>query len=82
MPKRFCVMLLSFKNAFDSRGGDRFDYPVGDAFLRFIHIFGYDTVKKDDTIQIWQKNVAKSWAEFVLLSEDSAVDLKDGPYCK
>ena len=25
------------------------------------------------------KNVAKSWAEFVLLSEDSAVDLKMDP---
>mgnify|MGYP000941275253 CR=1 FL=1 len=76
--KDFVSCFLSFKNAFDSRGGDRFDYPVGDAFLRFIHIFGYDTVKKM-TPSDMAKNVAKSWAEFVLLSEDSAVDLKMDP---
>ena len=52
--KDFVSCFLSFKNAFDSRGGDRFDYPVGDAFLRFIHIFGYDTVKKIHR-QIWQR---------------------------
>ncbi len=69
---------LSFKNAFDAKGGGRFDYPAGDAFLRFIHIFGYDTVKEMSTSEM-AKNVAKSWAEFQLLSEDSEIDLSMDP---
>ncbi len=69
---------LSFKNAYDSNGGSRFDYPAGDAFLRFIHIFGYDTVKAMTPAEM-SKNVAKSWAEFELLSEDSEIDLSMNP---
>ena len=43
--KDFVSCFLSFKNAYDARGGERFDYPAGDAFLRFIHIHGYEHVK-------------------------------------
>lgn len=69
---------LSFKNAFESRGGNKFGYPTGDAFLRFIHIFDYDNVKNMSLADM-SKNVAKSWEEFELLSEDNAVDLKMDP---
>ena len=48
---------LNFRTAYESRGGDRFDYPVGDAFLRFIHIHGYDTVRHMTPEQM-DKNVA------------------------
>ncbi len=70
--------LLAFKNAYYSRGGDKFDYPLGDAFLRFIHIHGYKNVLNMSTDDM-SKNIAKTWAEFVLLSENSAVDLKMDP---
>lgn len=74
----FVSCFLSFKNAYDARGGERFDYPVGDAFLRFIHIHGYNHVKNMITEEM-TKSVAKTWAEFELLSENSAVDLKMDP---
>lgn len=74
----FVSSFLNFRNAFDQRGGEKFDYPVGDAYLRFIHIHGYDSVKKMAPSQM-AKNVAKTWDEFELLSEDSAVDLRMDP---
>lgn len=76
--KDFVSCFLCFKNAYDARGGERFDYPAGDAFLRFVHIHGYNHVK-DMLPEEMAKNVAKTWAEFELLSENSAVDLKMDP---
>lgn len=76
--KDFVSCFLSFKNAYDARGGERFDYPAGDAFLRFIHIHGYEHVK-DMLPSEMAKNVAKTWAEFELLSENSAVELRMDP---
>lgn len=69
---------ITFKNSFEMRGGDKFDYPIGDAYLRFIHIHGYDCVKNMSPAEM-SKNVAKTWAEFELLAENSAVDLKMDP---
>ena len=69
---------ITFKNAFEMRGGDKFEYPIGDAYLRFIHIHGYDCVKNMSPAEM-SKNVAKTWAEFELLAENSAVDLKMDP---
>lgn len=74
----FVSCFLSFKNAYDARGGERFDYPAGDAFLRFIHIHGYEHVKNMIAEEM-NKSVAKTWAEFELLSENNAVDLKMDP---
>lgn len=69
---------LNFRNAYEARGGDKFDFPVGDSFLRFIHIHGYDSVKSM-SIDDMNKNVAKTWAEFELLDENEEVDLKMDP---
>lgn len=76
--KDFTSSFLLFKNAFEQRGGDRFDYPVGDAYLRFIHIHGYKEVKSMTPSEM-SKNVAKTWEEFELLSEKEAVDLVMDP---
>ncbi len=69
---------LLFSNAYYARGGGRFDFPVGDAFLRFIHIFGYETAKCMSSIEM-ADNVRKSWAEFELLSDDEEIDLMMNP---
>ena len=69
---------LNFRTAYESRGGDRFDFPVGDAYLRFIHIHGYDNVKHMTSDEM-DKNVAKTWEEFELLSDNSGVELKMDP---
>lgn len=69
---------LNFRLAYESRGGDKFDFPTGDSFLRFIHIHGYDAVKKMTKSEM-AKNVAKTWAEFELLDDNSEVELKMTP---
>ena len=69
---------LLFSNAYYARGGGRFDFPVGDAFLRFINIFGYENAKCMSSIEM-ADNVRKSWAEFELLSDDEEIDLMMNP---
>lgn len=69
---------LSFRKAFEARGGDKFDYPVGDAFLRFIHIHGYDSAKEMSGAEM-SASVAKTWAEFMLLAQDKEVELMLDP---
>jgi len=69
---------LNFSNAYYARGGGRFDFPAGDAFLRFIHIFGYNTAKNMSPPEM-AENVRKSWAEFKLLSDDDEIDLMMNP---
>ncbi|MCI6163570.1 MAG: BMP family ABC transporter substrate-binding protein [Lachnospira sp.] len=74
----FVSSFLNFRNAYEARGGEKFDYPVGDAYLRFIHIHGYDSVKNMSVADM-ALNVGKTWAEFELLSENSEVTLKMDP---
>lgn len=74
----FSSSYLRFRAAFENRGGDHFDYPVGDAYLRFIHIFGYNTVKNMTDAE-FEKNIAKSWAEFELLSDDGGAKMQMKP---
>lgn len=74
----FISCYLNFRKAYEDRGGNRFDYPVGDAFLRFIHIHDYEEVKHM-TEEDMARNVGKTWEEFELLAENSAVDLLMDP---
>lgn len=74
----FVSSFLAFRSAYEMHGGDRFEFPVGDAYLRFIHIHGYDTVCKMSTAEM-NTNVMNTWAEFQLISENSGVDLKMDP---
>lgn len=74
----FVSSYLRFRSAYESRGGDRFDYPAGDAYLRFIHIHGYDNVK-NMSVEDMNRNVAKTWAEFILLDKDSEVEVMMNP---
>lgn len=76
--KDLCSCYINFRNAYESRGGDKFDFPVGDSFLRFMHIHGYEAVK-NMTQQEMSKEVAKTWAEFELLEDNSEVELKFDP---
>lgn len=73
-----CSAYLNFKNAYISRGGDKFDFPIGDSFLRFVHIHGYKNVVDMIPMEM-NKNVAKTWAEFELLDDNSEVNFKLDP---
>lgn len=74
----FVSSFLAFRTSYEAHGGERFDFPVGDAFLRFIHIHGYETVKQMSTSEM-NANVMGTWAEFELFSENNRVDLKMDP---
>ncbi|MBQ4284351.1 MAG: BMP family ABC transporter substrate-binding protein, partial [Lachnospira sp.] len=69
---------LNFRNAFVARGGQKFDYPIGDAFLRFIHIHSYECVRNMGPHEM-DKSVAKTWQEFELLDDNSEVELMMDP---
>lgn len=69
---------LNFRKAFVARGGEKFYYPIGDAFLRFIHIHGYDSVRAMSPYDM-DKNVAKTWQEFELLDDHGEVELMMDP---
>ena len=73
-----CSAYYNFKTAYLDKGGEKFDFPIGDAFLRFVHIHGYDNVVNMIPSEIG-KNVLKTWAEFELLEDNSEVDIKLDP---
>lgn len=73
-----CSAYYNFKVAYLARGGNEFDYPIGDSFLRFVHIHGYENVVKMIPSEM-SKNVAKTWAEFELLDDNSEVNFNLAP---
>lgn len=75
---KFSSVYTWFASEFRARGGDKLDITPGDAFLAFITLYGYDTIDDKTTEEIHQL-VAKSWEEFVLMGENSEIDLKMKP---
>ncbi len=69
---------INFRKSFWDRGGEKFDYPVGDAFLRFIHIHSYESVRGMAPKEL-DANVAKTWQEFELLDDNGEVELMLDP---
>ncbi len=57
---------------------DKLTVTVGDAFLAFIKVYGYEEIIRMTTKEL-KDLVAKSWEEFSLLEEEREVDLKMDP---
>ena len=57
---------------------DKLNISTGDAFLSFITLYGYEAVNEKTTSEL-QALIAKSWEEFVLLGEETEVELKMKP---
>ena len=55
-----------------------FSYTVGDAFLAFVSVQGYEQVCGLSTRQL-KESMAKSWEEFRLLDREEDIDLKLNP---
>ncbi|MCH3986956.1 MAG: BMP family ABC transporter substrate-binding protein [Lachnospiraceae bacterium] len=71
---------MRFRDAFLAHGGAKFGYPVGDAYLRFIHIQNYNEVIHYSPSDM-DKYVVRYWGEFELLgqSDEKSADVKLSP---
>ncbi len=67
-----------FKQTLEGMGGEQLKCTVGDAFLGYIHIYGYATMRKKTGTQI-KREIEKIWEELELLQEEQAIDLKLDP---
>lgn len=67
-----------FSNAFEERGGKRLAITLGDAFVTFLKVFGYESLLRMQP-QEYAENVSKCWSEFEVLTEQEQVDLVLNP---
>lgn len=78
---KFSSIYTRFSAEYRAKGGAKLNISTGDAFLSFITLYGYEAVNEKTTSEL-QKLIAKSWEEFVLLGEESEVELKMKPVQK
>ena len=74
----FSSAYTRFSAAYEAKGGKKLDVLPGDAFLSFIELYDYQTVKEMTTAELNEK-LAKSWDEFQLLRTDQSVELQMDP---
>lgn len=67
-----------FKKVFEARRTEEIELTVSDAFLVYIQIFGYETVKKQIESEI-KEGLEKIWAELVLQSNGGRITLVEEP---
>lgn len=67
-----------FKKLFEEMGGGRLKCTVGDAFLGYLNIYGFDSFKDKSGSEIRQE-ISKIWEEIQLLQEKDTIDLKLDP---
>jgi len=75
---KFSSVYTRFSAEYRAKGGDKLKISTGDAFLSFITLYGYDAINDKTTSEL-QTLIAKSWEEFLLLGEESEVELKMKP---
>ena len=74
----FESVYFHFRNAFESKGGGKLPITVGDAFLAFLTVFGYqETLQK--TEQEMKKDLTKVWDEFLVLTKEESIELLMDP---
>lgn len=74
----FSSLYSRFAAEYTARGGEKLSITVGDAFLAFITLYGYDVIG-EKTISELKELISKSWEEFKLLEEEDEVELKMAP---
>lgn len=75
---KFSALYTRFSSEYEAKGGNRLKITVGDAFLAFISLHGYDAVDQKTTNEL-RALIAKSWEEFELLQEEGDIELKMKP---
>lgn len=74
----FSSIYSRFTSEYRAKGGDRLSITVGDAFLAFITLYGYENIL-DKTMRELKELIAKSWEEFTIREEEEEIDLKMSP---
>ncbi|XCP84102.1 BMP family ABC transporter substrate-binding protein [Roseburia hominis] len=74
----FSSLYSRFAAEYKAKGGEKLSITIGDAFLAFITLYGYDVIGEKTTSEL-KELIAKSWEEFKLLEEEDEVDLKMDP---
>ncbi len=75
---KFSALYTRFGAEYRAKGGNKLKITVGDAFLSFITLYGYDEVDQMTTSDL-KELMAKSWEEFALLQEEQEINLKMKP---
>ena len=75
---KFRANFYYFRQMFESLGGNDSQCTTGDAFLRYINIYGYVSFKEKSGAEI-KKEIQKIWEEFELLQEKESIDIKLDP---
>lgn len=74
----FNSLLHRFSVEFEARGGDKLPITTGDAFLRFVKLYGYQDLCQK-TVQQIKNLVNKSWEEFELQGKEKGIKFQLSP---
>ncbi len=74
----FSSIYRRFMAEYKAREKDKLSVTVGDAFLAFVKVYGYEEITRMTTKEL-KELVTKSWEEFLVLEEDKEVELKMDP---
>ena len=74
----FSFALNKFTAEYNARGGGKLHITVGDAFLNFIILYGYQSLQEKTSSEIGEM-MEKCWEEFRLMEADKEVELKMDP---
>lgn len=74
----FSSVYTRFTAEFEANGGGKLHVLPGDAFLSFIDLYDYQTLKDMTSAELKEKMV-KSWDEFKLLATEDSVELQMDP---
>ncbi len=76
--REFSFAYNRFAAEFRLQGGNKLKATVGDAFLAFITLYGYEVISDKTTSEL-KELITKSWEEFELLQEEQGIELKMKP---
>lgn len=76
--KDFKKVLFHFSRAYKFHGGDKLPITIGDAITAFMTVYGYDEMLQMSDND-YNKNIVKSWNEFVMLTEKQSIGLVMDP---
>lgn len=74
----FNSVYTRFSSEFRAEGGDKLEITVGDAFLTFAELHGYEAIC-NMTMNELKELISKSWEEFKLLEHGKDIELKMNP---
>ena len=74
----FNKVLFNFSRAYKFHGGNKLPITIGDALTAFMTVYGYEAMLEMSEND-YNKNVVKSWNEFVMLKEKQSIGLVMNP---